>query len=179
MNATSVRAQAGQLRTEERSALSQTPKESVEFSQAFTVLYADAKAREKLTEQRMYLEALMTLPENHRNPALLVERAQLAIQRGAYDAALKDANLADRHWARLPSKMLFSRRAMIYETQAASWQGKFYRSGGGDLMACHRAIQSWERYRTHVKSRRRPDLLNTADEQIRKLKDAKKRLEAP
>ena len=70
-------------------------------------------------------------------------------------------------------------KAMIFEAQAAAWQGKFHQSSGDDLMACHRAIQSWERYRTHVKTRQRPDLLNNAEEQLRKLKDAKRRLEAP
>ena len=84
----------------------------------------------------------MSVPENQRNPALLVERAQLAVHRKAYDAALTDANLAERHWARLPPKLIFSRKAMIYETQAASWQGKFYESGGEDLMSGHRAVQA-------------------------------------
>jgi hypothetical protein len=94
-----------------------------------------------------------------------------------YDRALARASTAERHWGRLPSDLVFTRKAMIYEAQAAAWQGKFYASGGSDMSALGQAIDSWEKYQRHVATKSRADLSQIADQQLTKLYDARRRLE--
>ena len=172
-----TKAAAGTLTQTDIETLESTPTADSSFTYNYTLLYSNAKAQDDRRDQRKYLESMMILAENQRNPTLLVERAQLAIYRKDYEGALKHANLAERHWARIPSSLMFSRKAMIYETQAAAWQGKFYQSGGEDLSACHRSIRSWERYRQHVATQNRRDLVAVADQRLFQLRDARKRLE--
>jgi hypothetical protein len=172
-----TKAAAGTLTETDIETLESTPTADSSFTYNYTLLYSNAKAQDDRRDQRKYLESMMILAENQRNPTLLVERAQLAIYRKDYEGALKHANLAERHWARIPSSLMFSRKAMIYETQAAAWQGKFYRSEGEDLSACHRSIRSWERYRQHVATQNRRDLVAVADQRLFQLRDARKRLE--
>jgi len=154
-----------------------TPPSDPDFTRAYTILYTDAKARNDWRGRRKFMLSIMTLPENRRNPVLLAEQAQLAIYRKDYDGALRHASLAERHWARIPSGMVFSRKAMIYEAQAAAWQGKFYKSGGDDLQSCGKAIRAWEKYQQHVSTKSRKDLVRVADQQLVKLHDAQRRLQ--
>ena len=47
--------------------------------------------------------AMMALPENRYNPTLLVEAAQIAVEKQDWLTALTDSQTAERHWARLPA----------------------------------------------------------------------------
>ncbi len=167
----------GQLSEGERANLAGIPQSSPDYSAARIYLYEDARARGDWSGRSQHLAALMAVPENQYNPALLVEQGEMAIETADYGGALDSATLAERHWARLPSDLIFSRKAMIYEIQAAAWQGIFYESEGDDSSALDAAIQSWQKYQRHVASRSRNDLVAKADEQLTKLFDAQRRLE--
>jgi hypothetical protein len=143
------------------------------------LLYQDAKARDDLDDREHYIGQVMSMSENQYNPQFLTEQAEIAIRREDYESALEKANLAERHWARLPSDLIFSRKAMIYEIQAGAYQGKFYDSGGEDLDSLYQAIRAWEKYQRHVETRSREDLTVRAEDQLAKLYDMKKRLEQP
>ena len=167
----------GQLDDADRFALESVPRTSGDYTQARVYLYQDAKARGDWGSRSGHLDALMAIPENQYNPSLLAEQGEMAIARKDYGTALVRANLAERHWARLPSDLVFTRKAMIFEIQAAAWQGIFYQSEGDDKHALSAAIRSWERYQKHVSSRSRSDLVAKADAQLAKLYDAERRLE--
>lgn len=147
------------------------------FTRARTLLYLDAKARGDGKLRDSYLQSMMALPENRYNPVLLVEAAQVSIEKRNYDQALKEAKAAEQHWARLPSDLLFSRKAMIYEIEALAQTGLFYDSDGEDLERLSQAIRSWDRYRAHVQTKSRQDLLARADEHLTALREIQKRVE--
>lgn len=147
-----------------------------DYTRANVLLYEDAKARGDTGARMAYLSRLMTQPENRYNPALLVEEAELAIRNKNYQLALDKANLAERHWARLPSDLIFSRKVMIYEIQARSHEGLFISSGGDNPEQISSAIRGWERYRRHAETESRSDLIRKADAQIAKLQDVQKRV---
>jgi serine/threonine-protein kinase len=169
--------QRGDLTDGDRLGLEMTEPTDPDYTRAHVILYQDARARGDWRSRKKYLDAVMVLPENQYKPEFLVEQAQLDIDAKNYRKALDRANTAERHWARLPRKLIFARKAMIFETQAAAWQGIFYDSGGDDMEALRHSISAWEKYRRHVDSRSRNDLSTIADKQLAKLQDAKRRLE--
>jgi len=177
IDALSSKARSGSLSAADKLTLEMVDPSDLAYTRAQTLLYEDAKARSDGRAQRKHLESILKHPENRYNPVFLAEGASLDIADRKYDRALERAELAERHWARLPSDLIFSRKAMIYEAQAAAWQGRFYTSGGDDLAALQRSIQGWERYQRHVGARNRTDLARVADEQLAKLYDARRRLE--
>ena len=119
----------------------------------------------------------MTQPENEYRPEFLVEEAELAIRSGNFSSALEKANLAERYWQRLPSELIFSRKAMIFEIAASAHTGLFYDSDGQQMDALDNAIRGWEKYKRHVESKSRNDLMARADRQLDKLYDMQQRLE--
>jgi hypothetical protein len=167
----------GRLSAATRAELEAVPVYDPTFEQARTYLYEDAKARGDLAGRKRHLDALFELSENAYDPALLAERGALDIARGDYESALANASLAERYWARLPSDLVFSRKAMIHETQAAAWQAIFYRSAGDDADALNQAIRAWERYQQHVAAGARSDLVKRADAQLASLGDVQARLQ--
>jgi len=179
LSAYSDKAYRGALNDSERAALEEMDPASPDYTRALVLLYQDAKARDDLADREKYIDAIMSVPENEYNPQFLTEQAEIAIQHKDWDTALEKANLAERHWARLPSDLIFTRKAMIYEIQASAYQGKFYASGGEDLDSLYAAIRSWEKYQRHVETKQREDLNARAEEQLAKLYDMKKRLEQP
>ena len=173
----SGKARQGNLSAADRLTLEMVDRSDVAYTRAQTLLYEDAKARGDGRNQRKYLDAILAHPENRYSPVFLAEGAHLDIADKRYDRALQRAETAERHWARLPSDLVFSRKAMIYEAQAAAWQGMFYASGGEDRNALTRSILAWERYQKHVGVKNRTDMARLADEQLAKLYDARRRLE--
>ncbi|MFT7520300.1 MAG: serine/threonine protein kinase [Kiritimatiellia bacterium] len=171
------KAGSGRLSAADKLTLEMTDGSDLNYTRAYTLLYTDAKVSGDTRGRSKYLDALLTHPENQYNPALLAEGAHTDIKNRRYQQALDRAKLAERHWARLPPEMIFSRKAMIYEAQAAAWQGKFYTSGGSDTQSLESAIKSWERYQRHVTNKKRTDLSQVADDQLAKLYDARRRLE--
>lgn len=177
LTALSDRAYRGALSDSDRAVLSEVPVGDPARTQVLVLLYQDAKARGDMASRSRHIQAALAIPENQYNPQLLVESAAVLMAKREYDAALAKAALAEKHWARLPSDDIFARKAMIYEIQAASWQGIFYQSEGNDLNALHASIQGWERYLRHVNSKSRRDLASKADAQLAKLYDMQRRLE--
>jgi hypothetical protein len=167
----------GRLSEDDRLALQMVARTDAQFTEAQTLLYQDAKARDDEFARERHLDAILSIPENEYNPQFLAEQAELDLRRGDYAAALDRSRAAERHWARLPSDLMFSRKAMIYETQALALQGLFYASDGADLDSLYRSIRAWERYRSHVATGDRADLVARAEDQIGRLTEMKERLE--
>jgi hypothetical protein len=118
----------------------------------------------------------MVLPENQYNPVFLADLARWHANHGDYARAIETADKAERYWARLPSELVFSKKAEIYEIQAAATQGRFYKSKD-DLELLERASSAWQKYRGHVATRDRTDLVKRADDELAKLADIKERLQ--
>ena len=167
----------GQLSESDRQRLEAIPDRDPSFTQMRTLLYLDAKARDDVDVQRDHLARLMARPENKYNPVLLVEGALDAAGREDWDQALAQARQAELHWARLPSDLVFSRKALIYEIKAVAHTGRFYASEGESLNDLNRAIREWQNFRRHVNAGDRPDLVDRADKQIKRLTDIQGRLE--
>ncbi|MEZ4238144.1 MAG: protein kinase [Myxococcota bacterium] len=168
---------AGHLSPAAKSTLSEVPAADPAYTRARTLLYLDAKVRGARAERDGHLMAMMALPENKYNPVLLVESAQVAIEKEDWLGALKDAQTAEQHWARLPSDLVFSRKAMIYEIQAVAQTGLFYSSNGDNKDRLYQAIRNWERYRAHAETKNRTDLISRADERLEHLHEIQRRLE--
>lgn len=173
----SEKAHSGGLSESDRSALAAVGSASADYTRAQVLLYEDAKVRRDSLSARKHLDAVMAVPENQYNPTLLVEQAEIAVHKRDWNTAVERATKAEQNWARLPPELVFSRKAMIYEVQAAGWQGKFYDSGGDDLDALQNAIRAWEKYQRHVETKSRADLKQKADTQLAKLYDMQRRLE--
>jgi hypothetical protein len=170
------RAARGGLSATDRAALEALPPSDTNYSRAYTLLYQDAKNRGDHASRRVYLDKLLAQPENQYHPELLAEAAELAFERKDYDGALKYSSRAEQYWARLPPDLVFSRKALIYEIEGAAWTSKFYASEGADPTSLANAIQSWEKYKTHVASQPQQGLAARADEQLALLHDAQQRL---
>jgi hypothetical protein len=84
--------------------------------------------------------------------------------------------LAERHWARLPPELVFAKKAEIYEVEAASYQGLFYKSED-NLDLLEKSIRHWQKYRQHVLTESRTDLQSRADREIEKLENIRERLQ--
>jgi hypothetical protein len=157
--------------------LASIPSTDPGYTRARTLLYLDAKAREDISTRDAHLAAMMTLPENRYNPVLLVEKALIAVDKQDWQTALKSSQTAEQHWARLPSELVFTRKAMIYEIEAVSNTGLFYASAGEDQDRLLQAIRGWQRYETHVRTKGRNDLVARAEENLNKLYEIQRRLE--
>lgn len=143
-------------------------------SRALLLMNAQRKGDDKAT--RRYLDQLMVLPENQYNPVYLTDYARWHVNHAEYDKALDKANMADKHWARIPPELVFSKRAEIYEIRAAAWQGKFYKSDE-DMELLANAIKGWEQYRQHVSTKSRTDLQKRADAELARLQDIREKLQ--
>jgi hypothetical protein len=177
LSAMGIRAQRGQLAAADRAALEAVDPTDPMYSRGYTLLYQDAKSRGDLPSRKIYLDRLMALPENNYRPELLIEAAQMAFDRRDWDGTIRWSNKAEQHWARLPSDMVFNRKALIFELQAGAWTNKFFASEGADDEALGMAIRSWEKYRTHVASQPSQGLVARADQQLAKLHDAQARMQ--
>jgi hypothetical protein len=146
-----------------------------DFTRSRALLLMNAQRSNDERATRQYLEELMRKPENQYNPVFLTDYARYYANRGSFSRALEQANLAERHWQRLPSELIFVKKAEIYEIQAASYQGLFYDSDSDtDLLL--RSIRHWEKLKEHVQGR---DSARTAqaDAELAKLRDIQRRLE--
>ncbi|MEN0061549.1 MAG: hypothetical protein AAGA48_05325, partial [Myxococcota bacterium] len=147
-----------------------------QFTRARTLLYLNAKKRGQLEEQRGHLRLLMSVPENQYNPVLLVEHARDAIEQKQYGEALKRAQVAEQHWARMPSSLVFTRKALIYEIEANAHTGLFFASEGRDANELRGAIRGWEKFQRHVARKGRNDMASRAEEQLQRLRELEERL---
>jgi tetratricopeptide (TPR) repeat protein len=165
----------GALTDDERMTLTMVERTNPAFEEARGILYEDAKARDDVFDREQHLDAILSIPRNEYNPQYLVEQAELYLRQGNFETALARAQTAERNWARLPSDILFSRKAMIYETEALALQGLFYQASDPDML--YKSIRAWERYKTHVQSADRSDLASRADTQLIRLTDMQQRIE--
>lgn len=169
-------AERGALGRTEMMALESVGLEDSNYTRTRALLLMDAQRRGDASASQRYLDQLMRKPENRYNPIYLTDAARLKVNRGDYKGALEEASLAERHWARLPSDLIFLKKAEIYEIQAAAYQGLFYASED-DMDLLLKSIRSWERYRDHVNSRARSDMASRAERELTKLEDIRRRLE--
>ncbi len=169
-------ARRGKLESTDISVLEMTDITDPQYtrSRALLIMNAQTKGDDKGTKR--YLDQVMQVAENQYNPVYLTDYARWHANHGEYDRALDKATLAERYWARLPSDLVFTKKAEIYEVEAASWQGKFYKSGE-DMELLQNAIKGWEKYRNHVATRSRTDLQKRADAEIAKLTNIKERIQ--
>ncbi len=167
----------GRLEPEDRVALEALPPSDPRFTRAGTLLFLDARARGDAASRDRILASLLAVPENAGNPELLLERARIAADHRQWQPALSDAELVERHWARLPPDLLASRKTAVYEIQAVANEGLFHASQGADRPRLDAAIRGWERYRAHVGSLPEPALAARADHELARLREARERLE--
>ncbi|RME25553.1 MAG: hypothetical protein D6798_08675 [Deltaproteobacteria bacterium] len=168
-------ANAGRLTRSDVMALEMVGLDDPAYTRSRALLLMNAQRKGDDAAIKRYLDQLMMLPENQYNPIYLSELGRYLVNHKQYDAALEKANLAERYWARLPPELVFSKKAEIYETQAAAWQGRFYQSED-DLELLEQAIRHWQKYRDHVQSKSRSDLARRADAELAKLEDIRTRL---
>ena len=169
------RASAGSLTRSDIMALELVGTDSSEYTRSRALLLMNAQRDGDESAAKMYLDQLMLKPENRYNPIYLTELSRHYINRGSYQRALENADLAERYWARLPSELIFDKKAEIYEIQAASYQGLFYDSQD-DRELLYKSIRHWEKYREHVDGRSSA-LTARADAELAKLEDIRLRLE--
>lgn len=143
-------------------------------SRALLLMNAEQKGDSRAVKR--YIDQLMVLPENQYNSVYLSKKATYYANSGSYQSALDVANEAERYWARIPPELVFSTKADIYATQAASWQGLFYKDGE-DLDLLDNAIRGWEKYRRHALTKADTSMARKADTEIEKLEDIRSRLE--
>jgi hypothetical protein len=144
------------------------------YTQARALLLINAEQAKNPREVKKYLDQLFYLDENRYNPVFLSKRARWYANNRKYDRALADAQKAEQHWARIPPTLVFETKAEIFEVQAASLQGLFYKSED-DIELLDKAVRGWKKYHRHVDTRR-DDLGNHAEAQIKKLDYARSRL---
>jgi serine/threonine protein kinase len=144
------------------------------YTQARALLLMNAQKSKNARNVKKYLDQLFQLDENRYNPVFLSKRARWYANNAKYDRALADAQKAEQHWARIPPNLSFETKTEIFEVQAASLQGLFYRSES-DVDLLDKAIRGWKKYSEHVNPRR-ADLGNHAEAQIKKLDYARNRL---
>jgi hypothetical protein len=177
-------ASSGRLGSSEIMALEMVEASDPAYTRSRTLLLTNSQRKGDAAGVKRYLDQLFRLPENNYNPLFLIELARYQVNRRAYGDALAAAQKAEQHWARLPSELVFEKKAEIYEIQAAATQGRFYKAyddANADDAArkslLDDAIRGWQRYRGHVTTRSRTDLVSRADKEIEKLEDIRARID--
>ena len=148
----------------------------LDYTRSRLLLVMDARRKGDQRGMKRYLDDVMSMPENTYNPVVLTEYGRYYANRADYERALQKAILAERHWARIPSELIFGKKAEIYEIQAASYQGLFYKSED-NLDLLDKAIRGWKKYREHASTKSRGDLTTKADREISKLENIRERLQ--
>jgi tetratricopeptide (TPR) repeat protein len=161
-------ARSGRLSSSDISTLEAISVQEPAYTRSRALLLMNSQAKGDDRASGRYLDQLMLVPENQYNPVYLADQARIYVNAGQYEQALKKAELAERYWARLPSELVFSKKAEIYEIQAKAWQGRFYKSPD-QLVYLDNAIRAWEKYQQLVAAKGRSDLEARAKTEIAKL----------
>jgi len=169
-------ATSGRLTSSDMMSLEMVGIDDRSYTRSRALLLMDAQKKGDASATKKYLDDLMRLPENRYSPVFLTDLARWHVNRKDYQKALDNAVLAERYWARLPSELVFTKKAEIYEIQAAAYQGLFYTSDD-DMELLDQAIRHWEKYRNHAQTRSRNDLSKRADQELAKLEDIRVRLQ--
>jgi len=169
-------ASVGSLSSSDIMVIEMVQPEDVAYTRSRLMLVMNAKSKGDASGVKRYLDELSLRPENQYNPVVLSEYSRYYVNKGDYQRALDKAVLAERYWARLPPELVFTKKAEIYEVEAASYQGLFYRSEDNiDLL--EKSLRHWEKYREHVMTKSRTDLLARAEREIQKLESIRERLQ--
>lgn len=169
-------AKKGRLSTADVATLEAFSTSDPQYTRSRAILLMNAQRKNDDGAVKRYLDDLMAVPENRYSPVYLTDQARWLANHKEFTKAIEQAQLAERYWARLPPELVFTKKAEIYEIEAAAWQGQFYQSGT-DVELLDRAIRNWERYRDHVATRSRSDLEKRADEQIAKLNGIREKIQ--
>jgi serine/threonine protein kinase len=145
------------------------------YTRSRALLLMNAQKGNDSKAVKRYLDDLMRLPENRYDPVFLTELARYYVDAGKYQQAVDTAKTAEQHWARLPSELVFSKKAEMYEIQARGYTGIFFQSQSVDALDL--AIRSWEKYREHVATRSSEDLVAMADKELTKLRTYRERMQ--
>ncbi len=172
----SAQAATGSLGSSDIMVIEMVQPEDAAFTRSRLMLVMNAKAKSDAAGVKRYLDELSMRPENQYNPVVLAEYARYYVNKKDYQRALDKAVLAERHWARLPPELVFTKKAEIYEVEAASYQGLFYKSED-NLDLLEKSIRQWKKYREHVMTESRTDLQARADREIEKLENIRERLQ--
>jgi len=136
-----------------------------------------ASAFETRAAEKRYLDELLSLPENAYNPAVLIDVGRYELNHKQYGKALERANLAERHWQRLPPEVIAERKAQIYELQARSSRGLLNNTDdeARQRELVDQCVRYWRRYAQQVSA----DAASTekANAEIAALEDIRRRLE--
>ena len=171
----SATASTGDLNRSDILALETVGMPNVDYTRSRALLLMNAQRNNDTRATQQYLEELMRKPENQYNPVYLTDYARYYANRGSYTRALEQASLAERHWQRLPSDLIFLKKAEIYEIQAASYQGLFYDSES-DLDLLAKSIRHWQKLKEHAQGRD-SSRISRAEGELEKLYDIQRRLE--
>jgi tetratricopeptide (TPR) repeat protein len=144
------------------------------YTRSRALLFLNAQRRGNARSANRYLDEIMALPENQYNPVWLTAVARQHVNDQRYQMALDRAKEAERYWQRIPSEIMFAKKAEIFEIQAASYQGLFYNSEDVELL--DKAVRHWEKYGEHVNNRGRSDLARKAYDEVEKLQGIRGRL---
>jgi hypothetical protein len=172
----SAQASTGSLGSSDIMVIEMVQPEDAAFTRSRLMLVMNAKAKGDAAGVKRYLDELSMRPENQYNPVVLAEYARYYVNRKDYQRALDKAVLAERHWARLPPELVFTKKAEIFEVEAASYQGLFYHSED-NLDLLEKSIRQWQKYREHVMTESRTDLQARANREIEKLENIRERLQ--
>ena len=145
------------------------------YTRSRALLLMNAQKTKDQKAAKRYLDDLMRLPENQYDPIFLTELARYYVGVGKYQQAVDKAKTAEQHWARLPSDLVYSKKAEMYEIQARGYTGIFFESESFE--ALDQAIRCWEKYRAHVATRSNDELLAMADKELTKLRTYRERME--
>jgi hypothetical protein len=172
-------AQRGRLDRGSAERLESVPVDDPAYTRSRAILLMDAQRRGDARAAGRHLEDLMRLPENQYDPVFLSELSRVQVNRRQYQAALSTALKAEQHWARLPSTLVFDKKAEIFEVQAAATQGLLYESDDltAQLGLIDDAILRWRRLQEHGRQGGSASLEGRALSQIQKLEDIRRRLQ--
>ena len=168
-------ARDGALTTADVIALEGVTANDPAYTRSRALLLMNAQKGNDSKAVKRYLDDLMRLPENRYDPIFLTELARYYVESAKYQQAVDTAKTAEQHWARLPSELVFSKKAEMYEIQARGYTGIFFASESVD--ALDQAIRCWEKYRAHVATRSSDDLLAMSDKELTKLRTYRERMQ--
>lgn len=175
LDALKVQARQGSLTNSDIMGLEMIPADNPEYTRSRSLLLMDAQSKNDARATKRYLDDLMAKAENTYNPVLLTELARYYADQGDYRRAVENARQAERYWARIPSELIYTKKAEIYEIQARGHTGIFYSTENIDDL--DRAIDVWEKYHRHVSKRADPEREDVANQELAKLHAYRNKLE--
>jgi hypothetical protein len=92
-----------------------------------------------------------------------------------YKESIDQTRMVDRYKQRFPREVYFQRVARMYEVEAKAYEGQFNVSE--DVQYLDKAIGTWKRYITHVRSNGDADKVKAGEDYVAKLEKIKGRMQ--